>query len=463
MVAPERTPPLLTSPDRRAALMREEGIEQVLILPFTRELAMLTPEEFVERLLVKALGARAVLVGDNFHFGHRQAGNVAVLAELGRKFGFETEIVPAVTWRGRVVSSSGIRELIRAGNVSLAARLLQHAYGLEGEVVSGRGVGSKQTVPTLNLATSAEVIPANGVYITRTRDQADGREWNSVTNIGYRPTFGASDQLSIETFLLDPLTGETPRAHPRGVSAAHARGTQVRYSGSAARADSQGRAHGTGLVPRVSKVVDGTGMHFLLSGLSIVLIDLLLAGDNALVIALAVRSLPQRERRIGIIGGAGAAVVLRVALTAVAARLLDDRVSADRRRTADSVDRAQGADRRQHAARPDARAEALLAGDLVHRGGGPDHVHGQCAGHRGRVEGQLLADRLRPRAEHSLHRAVEHAAVETDGSLSGLLYLGAGILGKVGGDMILTDPIVERSGIPEIWSAMRWRRHWWWR
>jgi riboflavin kinase/FMN adenylyltransferase len=211
VVAPDRTPPLLTSPERRAALMREEGIEQVLILPFTRELAMLTPEEFVERLLVKALGARAVLVGDNFHFGHRQAGNVAVLAELGRKFGFETEIVKAVAWRGRVVSSSGIRELIRAGKVGLAARLLQHAYGLEGEVVSGRGVGSKQTVPTLNLATQAEVIPANGVYITRTRDLADGREWNSVTNVGYRPTFGASDQLTIETFLLDPLTGEAPK------------------------------------------------------------------------------------------------------------------------------------------------------------------------------------------------------------------------------------------------------------
>jgi len=211
VVAPERTPPLLTSPERRAALMREEGIAQVLILPFTRELAMLTPEEFVERLLVKALGARAVLVGDNFHFGHRQAGNVAVLAELGRKFGFETEIVKAVDWRGRVVSSSGIRELIRAGKVNLAARLLQHAYGLEGEVVSGRGVGSKQTVPTLNLATRAEVIPANGVYITRTRDLADGREWDSVTNVGYRPTFGASDALTIETFLLEALAGEAPK------------------------------------------------------------------------------------------------------------------------------------------------------------------------------------------------------------------------------------------------------------
>ncbi|MCX6630829.1 MAG: bifunctional riboflavin kinase/FAD synthetase, partial [Candidatus Solibacter sp.] len=104
----------------------------------------------------------------------------------------------------------GIRELIRAGKVSLAARLLQHTYGLEGEVVSGRGVGSRQTVPTLNLATRAEVMPANGVYITRTRDCLNGREWNSVTNIGYRPTFGASGELSIETFLLDALAGETP-------------------------------------------------------------------------------------------------------------------------------------------------------------------------------------------------------------------------------------------------------------
>ena len=94
--------------------------------------------------------------------------------------------------------------------MSLAARWLQHPYALEGEVVTGRGVGSKQTVPTLNLSTEAEVIPANGVYITRTHDLAAGREWNSVTNIGYRPTFGASDQLSIETFLLDPLSGESP-------------------------------------------------------------------------------------------------------------------------------------------------------------------------------------------------------------------------------------------------------------
>src|SRR5579872_398341 len=211
VVAPERAPHLMTSPERRCELMAEEGIEQVMILPFTRELAQLSPEEFVCRLLVERLGARAVLVGDNFRFGHRHAGNIRLLAELGRRLGFETEIVPAITCRGRVVSSSGIRELILAGRVSLAARLLQHPYSVEGDVVSGRGVGSKQTVPTLNLETAAELIPARGVYVTRTRDLDSERRWNSITNIGYRPTCGRSDELSNETFLLEPLEGESPR------------------------------------------------------------------------------------------------------------------------------------------------------------------------------------------------------------------------------------------------------------
>ena len=214
VVAPDRTPSLLTSPEQRAELMREEGVEQVLILPFTAALAVLPPEEFVRRLVVEALGARAVLVGDNFRFGHRAAGNVTMLAELGRRLGFQTEIVPAVTCRGRIVSSSEIRDLIRAGRVAMAARLLLRPYTLAGQVVSGRGVGSKQTVPTLNLRADAEVIPARGVYVTRTRDlQRDlpaAAEWNSITNIGYRPTFGASQELSIETFLLDPPAGQSP-------------------------------------------------------------------------------------------------------------------------------------------------------------------------------------------------------------------------------------------------------------
>jgi riboflavin kinase/FMN adenylyltransferase len=210
IVAPARTPALLSSPIERVLQMEEEGIAQALILPFTTELALLSPEEFARRLLVDALGARAVLVGANFRFGHKQAGNVDVLAELGRRLGFQTEIVGEVHCRGRMVSSSGVRELIRAGNVSLAARFLTHPYSIQGDVVSGRGVGSKQTVPTLNLDSAAEVIPNVGVYITRTHDTSSGRQWQSITNIGYRPTFGDSTELSIETFLLEPLVGAAP-------------------------------------------------------------------------------------------------------------------------------------------------------------------------------------------------------------------------------------------------------------
>jgi riboflavin kinase/FMN adenylyltransferase len=146
-----------------------------------------------------------------------------VLQELGRKYGFTTEEVKAVTVRGRVVSSTALRQLIEAGRVAQAARLLERHYALEGDVVAGRGVGSKQTVPTLNLATNTEVLPATGVYVTRTVGQDSSparvlqdplfaaRVWQSITNVGYRPTFGDGHELSIETFLLQPLDGETPR------------------------------------------------------------------------------------------------------------------------------------------------------------------------------------------------------------------------------------------------------------
>jgi len=211
IVAPDRAPKLLTTPEERVRLMREEGIEQVLILPFTRELAGFSPERFVRDIVVERLEARAVLVGDNFRFGHEHAGDTRLLAELGQRFAFQVEAIPAIRMRGRVVSSSEVRRLIEAGRVALAGRLLGRPYALQGEVVSGQGIGSKQTVPTLNLAPAAEVLPARGVYVTRTTDAASRRRWNSVTNIGTRPTFGG-DSVTIETFLLDPLEGDSPRA-----------------------------------------------------------------------------------------------------------------------------------------------------------------------------------------------------------------------------------------------------------
>jgi riboflavin kinase/FMN adenylyltransferase len=212
LIAPERAPRLLTTPEERCALMAEEGIEQVLILPFTADVARLTPEEFVSRIVAGGLGARVVVVGDNFRFGQKQAGDTRALEELGERYGYQTRIVSVVKRRGRVVSSGEVRRLVETGRVALACRLLERPYALSGDVVQGHGVGSKQTVPTLNLRTQAEVLPATGVYITRTHDPDGSRFWDSISNIGYRPTFGG-EELSIETFVLDKL--EAPPARIR--------------------------------------------------------------------------------------------------------------------------------------------------------------------------------------------------------------------------------------------------------
>jgi riboflavin kinase / FMN adenylyltransferase len=207
LVAPASAPRLLTTLEERAQIILEQGIDEILVLPFTPEIAALGPEDFVREILVDKLKARAVLVGANFHFGKRAAGDAGALEELGERYSFETDIIVPVVWRKRVISSSEIRRSIESGDVSVACRMLGRPYALRGAVVAGEGRGSKQTVPTLNLDTEAEVVPKNGVYITRTR--GDGREWPSITNIGFRPTFDGHGR-TIETYLLAPLDGATP-------------------------------------------------------------------------------------------------------------------------------------------------------------------------------------------------------------------------------------------------------------
>jgi riboflavin kinase / FMN adenylyltransferase len=209
VVAPDRAPKLLSTPEQRFAWMAQAGIEQVLLLPFNRDVAQLTPEEFVQRVLVDRLHAKAVVVGDNFRFGNKQAGDTRALTELGARYGFHTEVVGGVSLRGRTVSSTAVRRLVESGAVSAACRLLGRPYALDGEVVRGHGIGSKQTVPTLNLNTAAEVLPATGVYVTRTIDMQNERRWRTITNVGYRPTFGGQD-LSVETYVLEPLQEPAP-------------------------------------------------------------------------------------------------------------------------------------------------------------------------------------------------------------------------------------------------------------
>ena len=211
VLAPERAPKLITTIPQRLRRMEAEGIEAALLLPFSAELAHLTPEEFARTVLADTLHARVVLVGDDFRFGHRQAGDLAMLRELGVRYGWEVESAGAILRRGERVSSSGIRKLVEAGKVAQACRMMGEPFALIGAVVKGHGIGSTQTVPTLNLAPENELLPARGVYATRTRANGagHGREWRSITNVGVRPTFGG-DEMSYETFLMDPFDGKTP-------------------------------------------------------------------------------------------------------------------------------------------------------------------------------------------------------------------------------------------------------------
>lgn len=200
VLAPSRAPKILTTPTERARLIAEQGIEILMALPFTRELAHLSPAEFVDRILLGQLRAVSVLVGPNFRFGYRQAGDVLALEELSRRCGFSLEVVPVVKTRGRQVSSSCIRQLLDVGNVHSAGRLLGRPFSNSGNIVSGLGVGRQKTVPTLNLKPDEEQIPKPGVYVTET--QLDGTWHCSVTNVGYKPTFG-EHPLGVETYLLD--------------------------------------------------------------------------------------------------------------------------------------------------------------------------------------------------------------------------------------------------------------------
>ncbi|MFQ5816777.1 MAG: bifunctional riboflavin kinase/FAD synthetase [Terriglobia bacterium] len=201
LLAPDVAPPLLTTLEQRLELLADLGLDATLVLPFTREFAALSPRQFAGDILHSRLAARAVYVGPNFRFGHRHAGDVAVLAELAREFGFELHVVPPVVLRRRIVSSTVIRHLIAEGQVERAARLLGRPFALTGTIQPGAGRGQQIGVPTLNLAPEQECLPARGVYITETLLGA--RTYPSATNLGIRPTFDSvqRDQV-VESHLL---------------------------------------------------------------------------------------------------------------------------------------------------------------------------------------------------------------------------------------------------------------------
>jgi riboflavin kinase/FMN adenylyltransferase len=205
-LSPAHAPKLLTPFSRKATLIASSGIDLLVVLPFNRELAHLSPLEFVRNILVRPLHTVVVHVGPNFRFGYRQAGDVEILEELGRQEGFKVEVLPLLEVRGQRVSSTRIRELLVEGSVHVANRLLGRPFSVYGPIVAGLGVGRKHTVPTLNLAPVEEQLPKTGVYVTRTK--LGETLYDSVTNVGHKPTFGENHKLAVETYLLDFPGGE---------------------------------------------------------------------------------------------------------------------------------------------------------------------------------------------------------------------------------------------------------------
>jgi riboflavin kinase/FMN adenylyltransferase len=204
VIRPEAAPKLLTSLDVKSELIADLGVEELVVVPFDHGFAEQTPAEFIDRVLVERLGAVRVAVGENFRFGHRAAGDTALLAADPR---FETSIFPLVEEGDEVVSSSHIRGLVLAGEVELAAKFLGAPFQLRGLVVSGDRRGRELGFPTANIIPDqALVYPGNGVYAARANGEC------AAVSVGVRPTFGTGRAVLIEAYLIDrdvDLYGQT--------------------------------------------------------------------------------------------------------------------------------------------------------------------------------------------------------------------------------------------------------------
>ena len=200
VLRPVAAPALIETLAQRLAGLEQIGIDAALVLQFDAALANVSPEDFVERILVDAMHAKRVLVGANFRFGHKHAGDVRLLEKTGVTKGFAVQMVDPVQVDGAVVSSTRVRQAIAAGDVRHATRLLGRPFALTGQIRRGDGRGSKVVFPTLNLVPEQELLPANGVYATQTKLR--GLKYDSVTNVGARPTFNGKDS-TVESHLLN--------------------------------------------------------------------------------------------------------------------------------------------------------------------------------------------------------------------------------------------------------------------
>lgn len=198
---PASSPPLLQTLDQKVEGFGVLGIEQTIVVRFTKEFSLVRAEDFLKDVVNERLHAKEVYLGKGFAFGHGREGNIDLLRQVSSNLGFFADEVPEVRLRGRRVSSSRIRELLLQGRVNLARRMLGRPYGVEGQVIRGKERGHLLGFPTANLHPQNRVIPARGVYVTGSL--IDGQWRRSVTNIGIRPTFGEETEPSVETFVLN--------------------------------------------------------------------------------------------------------------------------------------------------------------------------------------------------------------------------------------------------------------------
>lgn len=217
VLAPSKCPPLLCTLEERLRLLEATGVDGVLLLEFTRRLAVQEPETFVRWLCGKPHGDATRLsdhaklseirCGDNWRFGRRAAGTPELLARCGERYGFRVVIVPYAEYQGVEISSTRIRYAVREGRLADAAAMLGRPYSIRDTVVRGRGVGQTLCVATANIQPRIGVLPPNGVYAVRVI--ADGTAYNGVANLGVHPTFADAQTAGavLETHLLD-FTGD---------------------------------------------------------------------------------------------------------------------------------------------------------------------------------------------------------------------------------------------------------------
>ena len=200
VLQPGRAPLLITTLEERLALIEGCGLDDAVVLPFTRELASMEPEAFVKDVLVTRLGARDVVVGFNHRFGRGARGDAGLLASLGERLGFRTHVAEPLLVDGVAVSSTEIRGALQRGDLGVASRLLGRAYTLSGTIAHGAGRGRTLGFPTANVVPTRPVLVAPGVYACMA--ELGGRKERAVVNVGVRPTFGET-ALAVEAYLLD--------------------------------------------------------------------------------------------------------------------------------------------------------------------------------------------------------------------------------------------------------------------